>query len=165
MNAIGSLTSTLFLLLSALYSPTASAIVAAFVGDDAAHPGEMATIAVDLTTHEDITDFKVVVQYDPELVSVTAVTAGDLLDEWGEDGLVWTNDPALGALTLNGSAHGLPPIGWTSGRMVDIDFMIDPDAAMGPTPITLDPEPEFYSGDGTALLSFHEGGAITVWNA
>jgi len=163
MNATRSLTSIFFLLLSALYSPTASAIVAVFVGDDAAHPGEMATIAVDLTTHEDLTDFKVVVQYDPELFSVTAVTAGELLDEWGAAGLVWTNDPAEGALTLNGSAHGLPPISWTSGRLVDIDFMIDPDAAMETvSPIMLDPEPEFYSGDGTTHLSFHEGGAITV---
>jgi MYXO-CTERM domain-containing protein len=122
----------------------------------------MATIAVDLTTHDDVTAFKVVVQYDPDLVSVTGVTAGALLDEWRDDGLGWTDDPIEGLLTLNGSAHGLPPISWTSGRMVDIDFMIDPGAAMGTeSPITLDTA-LFYRGDGAELLSFHENGAITV---
>jgi MYXO-CTERM domain-containing protein len=161
MKATRSLTSILFLILSALYSPTASAIVAAFVGDDTAHPGETATIEVELVTHEDLTDFSVVVEYDPGLFSITGVTAGSLLDEWGDDGLEWTDDPEAGFLTLTGSAHGLPPISWTSGRMVDIDFTVDPGAAFGTSPITLDTA-LFYSGDGAELLSFLENGEITV---
>jgi MYXO-CTERM domain-containing protein len=144
-----------------LYSPTASAIAAVFVSHETAHPGDSATVGVELTVHELMADFSLVVHYDPGVVSVNDVAAGSLLSVWGDEGLSWSDDDVSGELTLTGTAHGLAPVGWTSGPLLDITFDVKADAPFAVSPITLGPV-TFSTPEGAEIWSAYESGSIRV---
>jgi hypothetical protein len=162
MYSARQLCSAILIFATGLYSPTADAIVAAFVSDTSASPGTEASIQIEVATHEILTDFTLELVYDNSLVSVSSVTAGTLLDGWGDAGLVWTDDADAGTLTLIGAAHDMPPVSWTTGNMVDIVFNVDGDAPFDAvSPLSLDIA-AFFGPDGTEHMSFQENGSITI---
>jgi len=154
--------SCLACLFCALYSPTASAIAAVFVSHETAHPGDSVVVGIELTIHEDMTDFSFVVHYETDVVSVNDVGAGDLLSGWGSEGFSWSDDSAAGEITIIGTAHGLAPVGWTSGPLLAITFDVNDGAAFDTvSPVTLD-SATFYGPGGTEIWAAFEFGSITV---
>ena len=150
------------LCICALMSNPAAAIVAVYVEDGAADPGARATVPLDLTTHDDIYGFTLTVHYDPAVVSVADVTGSELMEEWGEAGMSWTDDPVTGELLILGSSRGLPAISFTSGDLLEIGFDVADTADIGSiSSVSLDPA-EFFDEGGVALLTFTESGEITV---
>jgi MYXO-CTERM domain-containing protein len=145
-----------------LHSPAAHAIVVMNVGSSSVVPGGSAPIDVELTTHETVYSFEVVLGYDADVLTLTSHDSGELLEDWGSEGMTWSTDTEAGTLTVTGTSHGHDPIAWTLGEMLDLQFAVADEAVIGSTlPLTVE-FAEFYDAGGGELMSFHEGGQITI---
>ena len=140
----------------------AHAIAVMTVGSQRVVPGGGVDLGVELVVHEDMHSFEVVLGYDPELLSITSHLAGELLTEWGSEGLTFADDAEAGTLTVVGTSHGDDPVGWVSGELLALRFAVSDDAPIAAVlPIAVE-SAGFFDTSGTALLSFTEDGAITI---